>query len=186
MQEQSKTQKSQIEGYYNQALEGVSNDAIKRGLQRSSIVSEQVNRLNQNEVNDLISVDNNLKKDLQEIENDIKKAETDYLNAVKELDFKKAVEVSDRVNSLKEKEDKKRKEIDEINAKMLEEVNKSNEILNKDKTSQLTINRRNMINEVLNYFYSLPKDVRYKAFIEDDELISLLGEDASYVEKYLK
>ena len=184
--ENSKQQKSKIASYYDDASNKVSNDALKRGLQRSSIVSEQLNELNKNEISDLISVDNKLTNDLNEISNKITTAENEYLNAVKDLDFKKAVEVSERVNELKLQEEKKRKEIDEYNLKKLEEVNKSNEILNKEKYDEIFATRKDFMSEVLGYYLSLPKEDRYNEFIKNEELISMLGDDADYVARYLK
>ena len=178
-------QKNNVAEYYDNATETLSNNAVKRGLQRSSIIAEQLKSLTDSEIESLLKIDADLNADLKTINEKITKANTDYKNAVADLDVKRAVEVSAVIEELKLQEQDKMREIEEFNVKALETMNKSNAVLNTEKKTELLKNRRNLINTVLNYYYALPKTERYEQFLKDSEVLELLGDDVNYVASFL-
>lgn len=182
----AKDKKTQIDALYNELNEKISNNAIKRGLQRSSIVSEQLKDSNAMKISDFLKVDENLKNDLSKIEEEVVKAQNDYASAVSELNFKKALEMNEKVEKLKAEEEKKLKEILEYNEKSKEDAIKANDILNKQKSDEIISYKGKIVGEVLKYFYALPHGERYDAFVADTELQNLLGDYAEYIGRFLK
>lgn len=182
----AKQTKANISENYSNLTQAVSNDAITRGLQRSSIVSEQVKELEKDELEKLFAVDEKLAKSLEEIDKQITDAENEYISAVSELNFNKALETKEKVDKLKEQEEKKLLEVVEYNNKMRQEAVETNKVLNTEKADELTKVKRNIVGAVMQYIYSFPESQRYEKFINDTELIELLGENADYIKRYLK
>lgn len=178
--------KAEINAMYDDYNKTVSNNALKRGIQRSSIVSEQIKDGEKSKISNVLKVDDDLNNQLKSIENLITEAENAYYDAVSDLDLKKALELSDSVKKLKDEESKKRQEIERNNEKSLENAIKANEILNKEKSDEIISYKGKILGEVLQYFYAMPKNERYAAFKGDDELKELLGDYYDYVDRYLK
>lgn len=178
--------KAEINAMYDDYNKTVSNNALKRGIQRSSIVSEQIKDGEKSKISNVLKVDDDLNNQLKSIENLITEAENAYYDAVSDLDLKKALELSDSVKKLKDEESKKRQEIERNNEKSLENAIKTNEILNKEKSDEIISYKGKILGEVLQYFYAMPKNERYAAFKGDDELKELLGDYYDYVDRYLK
>lgn len=179
-------QKHNVTAIFDNAEKTVSNNAIKRGLQRSSIIAEQISDLANAEIGELIKVDEQLNDELNVINNKIDVAEKEYQEAVSNLDIKKAVEVRERVDALKVEQNQKIEEVNNYNQRMQKEAEDANQLLNKEKSDAILVNRRKIVNEVLGYYYTLPKETRYEAFMSNTELIELLGDDATYIAEYLK
>ena len=93
---------------YDDAKENVSMDALKRGLQRSSIVLQKVSELDSKKAENLINIQNNLEKSLTEGNNKIKSLEQmldeSLANADTELAEEIEAELAGEIEKLKEKQ----------------------------------------------------------------------------------
>ena len=120
--EESEKDKNQIVASYNALKQDAKDDAIKRGLARSSII-----------VNTLASYDNDMLKGLQSEANELKDTITKYENektllqeqkdtALSAFDIEYAVKLQDKINEINTNIQKKEQEVIEYNNKIAEKL----------------------------------------------------------------
>lgn len=113
--ENAQETKDNLSKVYDDAKENVSMDALKRGLQRSSIVLQKVSELDSKKAENLINIQNNLEKSLTEGNNKIKSLEQmldeSLANADTELAEEIEAELAGKIEKLKEK----KQEIEKFN-----------------------------------------------------------------------
>lgn len=178
--------KEEISNLYDDLEEKLGANAIKRGISRSTIVSEQIRNLSTEKIKDLLKVDDSVASELKINEDKIEGLKKDYQTAVNSLNIEKAVEISDNIEKLtKEQNDK------------IEEVLKYNNTLKKEEASvnnnvkpatEIEISRikNEILKQAINYYSKLPKDERLSAFENDEDIKKLLGDQATLVERYIK
>lgn len=180
------SQKEKLEALYEDAQKRVEDSALRRGISRSSIVQEQIKELDVEKIKDVLSIDQNLANELKYNSDKISQLETDYLTAVNKLNVKKALEISDKIQDLTEKQNNKIEQVLKYN----NSIKKQNESLDKNDVSSVSdAEKRNikkqMVDEALNYYLSLPVDVAKKEFEEDGEIQLLLGDSLDLVRRYV-
>lgn len=181
----SDEKKSKINSAYLELEESLSDNALKRGIARSSIVAEQLKNLGVEKIRDLLNVDDTLAKDLKDVSIKLDNLKSDYTSAVKNLDFDKAVEISDKIDEITKEQDEK---IDAVikynNSIRLKQAEIDNSV---NKPTEVEANRISgeMIKKAVDYYGKLPREDRLEAFDNDEEIIKLLGDNAGIVRNYI-
>ncbi len=178
--------KEEIDNLYDGLEEKLGANAIKRGISRSTIVSEQIRNLSTEKIKDLLKVDDSVATELKQNDEKIDGLKKDYQSAVNSLNIEKAVEINDNIEKLtKEQNDK------------IEEVLKYNNTLKKEEASinnnvkpatEIEISRikNEILKQAINYYSKLPKEDRLTAFENDEDIRKLLGDQVTLVEGYIK
>ena len=103
----SQVKKAEISKMYEEAGKNVEDNALKRGIARSSIVAEQIKDLDVEKIKDLLLVDDMMANSLKDNAQKISFLQDEYKNAVKNLNVEKVLEIDDNIRQLtKEQEDK--------------------------------------------------------------------------------
>lgn len=119
----SKTQKdlmANLDDLYLQAKENMSNQALKRGLSRSSIIMNKITDadLKRAEQADIINKDTRLA--IEKLNKEISDLEISKANSLKALDISHAIKVQNTLDKLIEERDEKVADVVEYNNKILE------------------------------------------------------------------
>ena len=182
---------SEIEDIYNTAKEDTSTEALKRGLQRSSIVLLQLNGLDKAKAESLSDLAKTLSAELQSGEEKIAQLNRELDQSLEALDLELATEIQTELDNEIEKLNEKRKEIITFNNNVekleaeynlkasastedylkLEEslAEKYKGVAYKDKMTEIT-------EACKEYFGSLDRDTALKELSKNDDLIKALGE----------
>ncbi len=181
-----KDKKKNVEDAYLELEESLNSDAIKRGIARSSIVSEQIKNLGVEKIRDLLGIDDALASELKSNSDKINSLEEEYVQAVNNLKIEKAVEISETIEKLKSEQNSQLEKVLKYNNNI-----KKQQATLEDKVSYPTKEEKakiksQIINSALDYFSSLPKEERILAFEADAEILELLGDNAKLVENYLR
>jgi len=89
-----------IANSYDKVRESASNDALKRGLQRSSIVINKLDAFNQDEINTYNALNKELTDSLNEIDFELNSLEAQQELALDEFDITYAVKLNNKISSL--------------------------------------------------------------------------------------
>ena len=155
-----------IENAYNKLMSSINSDTIKRGLQRSSIASGQIENVLTSKKNDEIAINSQATTRLSEIDGEIKKLENSVETSLEAYDLQHANKIMERINTLKQEQqqilnsvnahnnsltEKEKKELEERNLKIAQEEEKRyKEALEQEKYEYT-------------YGYSPVKDTNYQA-----------------------
>lgn len=177
----TKQSKSQLEEAYQSAKTNASNDAIKRGLARSSIIVNKLAEYDKNMLTEFSKIEKDYNDTFNKLNNQKSMLEVQRQNALDAFDIAYAVKLSEKISALNEKLDQKEQEVIEYNNKM-EQLEKEFELerneklqdyqndLNKQKLDNMKYygeygtNQLDMIKEkekydiAYEYLMSLPKD----------------------------
>ena len=203
------TAKSNVKSYYAEVKENASNDALKRGLSRSSIVINVLDAFNNEELAKYNDLNDNLTNTINEIDTEISNLNFQQEKALKDFDITYAVKLQDRINSLTESLLEKQNEVlkynnqiaekeSEYNRKYAElesELNKSNWNKEKDLMDFAGKYGVNMIakyketqvyNKAIEYLDSIDKETALYELRTNETLRSLLGESniSKLISKY--
>lgn len=186
--------KEEINSAYLTLEKQLENQALKRGISRSSIIAEQLKDLGVEKIKDYLKVDESVASEIKGLSNKLQDLEREYTFAVESLDIEKALGVKEKIEELT---DKQNKELEKV-IKHNNEVEKSQLALDEkyfggvenatkaEKESQEAKLKQQIITTAMNYYGSLPKQQRLKEFEEDEVLKELLGEVYSNIERYVK
>ncbi len=182
----AKDKKDAVEQAYTELEKDLNSNAIKRGIARSSIVSEQIKNLGVQKIRDLLGVDEKVADEIKVNSDKIVTLEQEYVQAIDNLSIEKAIELGDAIEKLKKEQDEKLEKVLKYN----NDIKKQQTALNEKSTSlsktEIADIKSKMVNAVLEYYNSLPKEERLLAFESDEDILELLGENASLVERYLR
>ena len=103
---------------YDGAKESASNEAVKRGLARSSIILSQLNDLEKSRIGATDGVISQRDKDLADLTRQIENLKIKLLNDTNELNEERAKEINERVTELLEKYRKEEQDVLEYNNKL--------------------------------------------------------------------
>ncbi len=189
IKDKGEVKKSAISNKYLEQESNGSSDAIKKGVQRSSIVLEQIKDLSAQKIQDLLNVDKDVASKLFENNQKIVKIEEDYKEAINKLQTSKAVEIQEKLTTLKRQQDAIINEVEEHNKKIKEKEKLENDRLQKE----FEISGENRVSDIerqklsygLEYFFSIPKEKALEE-LESDEIKNVLGENnVGIIRKYL-
>ncbi len=202
------SQKSNVSSYYDSARTRSSNDALDRGLARSSIIINVLDAFDNNEIADLRALDDEYTKSLNTIDFQLNSLKLQREKALSDFDISYAVKLGDKISSLTADMEKKRSEVIKYNNEIAEkekkyldnynklvlDIKKSN-ISNSNKMVELVgkygdkaINRyrKNQIFDLLDeYFANMSKDTALDVLNTNDTLKDALGSDFDeYIGRY--
>lgn len=183
---QSKTAKKTLEDMYKEAENAVGENAIKRGISRSSIVAEQLKDLSVEKIKDTLSIDGNLASELKKNSDKIESLKADYRTAINELDLQKAIEITENVNELTKAQEEKIDEVLKYNNTVKRQQAELDSKIEPPSEVEASKIKGQIIKQAVEYYSELPKNERLTAFDNDDEILKLLGSQAGSVRNYIK
>jgi len=107
--------KNELKKEYDNVREKVSNDALKRGLQRSSIVINVLDAFNKDEINNYKKLDEKLNDNINAINFELNALTTKQQQALEEFDITYAAKLNNRINELTNDLKEKQEEIIKYN-----------------------------------------------------------------------
>ena len=132
--ESNKNTKQSLENYYDKAIENAENQALKRGLSRSSIIVNQLDAFEKEKIADYKALDKQLNDQINAINFELNALTSQKQNALNNFDITYAVKLQEKINSLnKELSDKENEVVkynNEISIKEAEFNKKVDELKN--------------------------------------------------------
>lgn len=135
LSQSSEESKQALESALNKTKISASNDAIKRGLARSSIIVNKLASYDQTYLNEFANIEKNFLQTQNKLNNEKSLLEVQRQNAIDAFDISYAVSLSEKVNAINEKLFKQEQEIIEYNNK-LEEIEKEFELKQTEKLNK--------------------------------------------------
>ena len=111
-------QKSQLQSYYDNAKKQAENDALKRGLQRSSIVINNLNAFDNEKIAKLMEIDSQLNSEINELNDQITQLNAEKEKAIQDFNIEYALKVNDKIAELQQEIQDRNDEITEYNNKI--------------------------------------------------------------------
>ena len=87
-------EKQNVANYYANAMQNAENDALKRGIQRSSIVINNLNAFENSKIEQLMQIDRELNGEINKIASEIDKLTTEKEKAISDLDIEYAFKLN--------------------------------------------------------------------------------------------
>jgi len=155
----AQTKKQNANDYYDNAKSSAENDALKRGLSRSSIVINTLSAFDQNRINLLNQIDEELTSKIQNLNDQISVLNLEKQKAINDFDVEYATKLNQKISTLKD-------ELNEKNQEVLEYNNKIEQIEKEYKNSAIKTN-----NDIKQDAYEELLD-RVEFFMENGEKIN--------------
>ena len=168
---------------YKQAKIDINDNAIKKGISRSSIVDEMLGKANLQFIDETNKLKSELERKLKENSQSLDDAKREYQTATQNLDVKKAVDLKNQIEKAKENQKKEIKNYYEKSWKALDnfgEISSDSE----DGKKALDVFGK-IISETLAYYATMPIDEARESFKNDETIKALLGKYAQSIENYL-
>lgn len=181
-----------ISDSYETAKNNASDEAIKRGIARSSIISEQLKDFDEAKIKDVENAYATAREKIAEADEKIGNLTEELSKAVASYDMEEAVKINERINSLKEERTKKQNEVTEYNnalkekrAKTLSSLGLSGMDLVEEKSDEYIAAQNEKLQALYKYYR---KAANKKEFLQDAERIrKYVGNDGfEYLSKYIK
>lgn len=113
--ENANTLKESINKNYQEVKQDASNDALKRGLARSSIVINKLNAFDNAKIQEYNKIDKELTDSINEINSNIAALNAEKENALSEFNITYAAKLNDKINNLTEELAEKQAEVVKYN-----------------------------------------------------------------------
>lgn len=188
----AKESEKRISDSYETAKNNASDEAIKRGIARSSIISEQLKDFDEAKIKDVENAYATAREKIAEADEKIVSLTEELSKAVASYDMEEAVKINERINSLKEERTKKQNEVTEYNnalkekrAKTLSSLGLSGMDLVEEKSDEYIAAQNEKLQALYKYYR---KAANKKEFLQDAERIrKYVGNDGfEYLSKYIK
>lgn len=192
---------NKVNEYFDNSKNETENQALKRGLARSSIVISELSKIEGDRAKELSSVLDNLQSNIYQNEIKIDSLSNQMEEALGNLDIEYAIELSDKIASLKNEFEKEKQEAIKFNnnVKKLEAEYKLDlDKQKQDKQKQtLTLEDKYGVDffqlelaekkydYLKNYFDSLDPKYALSLFLTNKDLKTILGDNYSKMYKYL-
>ena len=111
-------QKAQLKAYYDNAKSEAANDALKRGLQRSSIVINNLNAFDNDKIAKLMEIDSQLNAEIDSLNEQIASLNTEREQAINDFNIEYALKVNEKIAELEQEIQDRNDEITEYNNKI--------------------------------------------------------------------
>ncbi len=112
--------------YYSEVKENASDDAIRRGLARSSIVINKLDAFDKAEIAKYNELNDELTTSIKEIDDSISSLQSIQRDALKKFDIEYAVKLQDKINSKTKDLEEKQREVVKYNNQIAEKENEYN------------------------------------------------------------
>lgn len=201
LEKKKQSSESSINSYYDSSIKETENQALKRGLARSSIIIDEISKLEGSRASELSDILNNYQSSLSENENQIIELTKQREKALDDLDISNALELENKINTLTEKYNKEKEDAIKFNnnVEKLEVEYKLN--LDKQKTQNqkeiLAMQDKYGINyqEIMiknkqyeylkSYLDSLEPKYALNLLLTNKEFKNILGQNYSALYKYI-
>ncbi len=182
LEETGKKSQSIINAAYDKSSKNLSNDALKRGLARSSIVINQLSGLEENRAKDLVEEMNTINTKMSNISEEIAELEKSRDSALEDLDISYAKSLEKSISEKRKELDKEKEEVfafnnkvDQLEADYQIELEKQRKAKRKENMEYrakygYTLDELKMQNEMYNYMMNYLGNMSKK-----DALAELLG-----------
>jgi len=204
-----KLSKNEVSKYFDDVREKANVDALKRGLSRSSIVINQMNAFDNDELSALMDLDKDFSNNLNSINFELNSLNLQKQKALSDFDIAYAVKLNDKITSLNEELSKKNAEITKYNNQIIEKEqnynNRYQELVKDIKNENFDKNAKMLdlvskygekmvsnykVNQIYNLLDGYFADMSQQEIIDslnNSGLISALGNDyASVYQRYVK
>lgn len=186
---------AQTNTLYDHARVTTENDALKRGLARSSIVLLELSGIEEARAAELSTLQKDLEQNLSSVENQLQELSASFNTALKELDLARAAEIKEGIeakvkemekaqnevleynNKIKELEHKYNVSVDERRQKILAEKAEEVAELNK-RIYQCKQNEQKVL--LTNYYMQFSKERALLMLASDSSIASKVGADVYY------
>lgn len=151
LEQKTNSSKQSLQTEYQSAKEYAANDAIKRGLARSSIIVNKLAQYDESMLTQFGEIEKNYLQTSQKLTQEKSLLEVQRQNALDAFDLSYAVKLTEKISSINEKLDKTENEVIEYNNKM-EQLEKEYEA---DRQKQLDDKKESLENsnlKLLEYF----------------------------------
>ena len=198
----TENKKNNIDEYYNEAIKNTENQALKRGLARSSIIINQISNLNGEKANALTNTMKDLENSLINNQKEITSLNQERDLALENLDIEYLIELDQKLEEVKSDYNKSVQDAIEFNnnvekLKAEYQLDLDKQKLDKQETitkledeygvNYTTIKTNEAkFNYLKTYFDTLDKDYAINLFLTNKDLKSVLGDNYSKMYKYLK
>lgn len=115
LKESVEKSKTELDSYYDNARENASNDALKRGLQRSSIIINVLDAFNKDEIETYKKLDSELNDNINAINFELNALTSKQQQALDEFDITYAAKLNSKINELTNQLKEKQEEIIKYN-----------------------------------------------------------------------
>ena len=171
---------------YSALEEKLSNNAVKRGISRSSIIAEQIKNLGLEKVKDVLNIDNETASAIENNAQMIDELKVKYQKAVSNLDLEKAIEINENIEKIKKEQESKIEEVLKYNNLVTRQEAELKQEVGEPSKLEISKIKSQMIKQAVDYYSKLPKEKRLEAFLADEEILELLGEDSYVIGNYIK
>ena len=146
--ESKEKKKQEVASYIDNAKQSTSDDALKRGLARSSIVINQLNAFDNKQIEEFKKIDETIASNISKLEGEIELLNQKKQNALNNFDITYAVKLNEKISELSDEVQKYNDEVLEYNNKIAEQ---ERSYYDKIKSEQDERNREvyEFLNEVL-------------------------------------
>ncbi len=191
-------QKAELKNTYQELKQNASEDSIKRGLARSSIIVNVLDAFDNGMLEDYANLDKEYTKKFQELEEEKSLLESQKQNALNSFDISYATKLNEKIDEINKEIEEKEKEVLEYNNKIAEteaeyklnQQKQNQELLDyigKYGTTALNRAKENeKYNLALSYFMSMDKDEALAELLNNDQFKTELGNYYSQLEKTLR
>lgn len=188
-----------IEQAYEERRKEAENDALKRGLARSSIITGKIEEFDKNKLSDKIKLESDTTNALSNIDLQISSLEAEKNLALENFNITLAAELISKINELKKDREAKEKEVLKYNNEVAEKeakYQKEKELslfdIEKSRKSDVSNARLNdyLYSEkaklVKEFYDKLPPEEALRQIGEDASLKEHLGNYYNYIVQYFK
>lgn len=172
VQTSKENQKQEIENTYQKVKDNAQNDAIKRGLARSSIIVNKLANYDQGMLNELNELSTSANEKIESLKTQLNNIESEKLSALNSFDIEYAIKLQEKIDSLNSDITKKEQEVIKYN-NQIEEL--KNDIQNQN--FEDTLKFYQYVNENGTYVIDNIKN-KEKYELAKDYFLSMNKEDA--------
>lgn len=199
--QKNKETEKKLNEYYDNSIKETENQALRRGLARSSIIIGQISNLEGSRANELANALSNLESSLSDSEKKIGELNSSLESALDSLDIEEAEKIQEQIGKLKESYEKEKQEAIKFNNNVLkleaeykkdlekqkQEMQKEDLAL-KDKYGVSYLERemkQKQFDYLKNYLDTLDKNYALNLLLTNKEFKNVLAENYSTMYKYL-
>lgn len=114
------TEKQELENLYGSLKQNASNEAQKRGLQRSSIIVNQLEAFDRDKLNQYLKLNNEYKNTLNELSSEKEILASQKNSALSSFDITYAIKLQEKIDDINSEIEKKEQEVLKYNNEILE------------------------------------------------------------------
>lgn len=186
-----------VKSNYASAKKDASDDALKRGLARSSIAVSVLDAFSKDEIDELNAIEKEYSSSMNELNFELNALDAQKKKALDDFDIAYAVKLNDKISSLTSDYNKMQQEIIEYNNKIAEKekdyldkynslvadiqsdnysnATKKAELYNKYGTKFISTYTKNQIYNVLDDYFANKSTEEIKTVLDDEDMKTALG-----------